>query len=628
MIQIDSERTESEFVHVDWHFSGAFSTPDGVARSNYYNVTGAPTVVFDGYDAQVGAGGPMYSTYNPIVVNHLANDLGKLSVSGTIVIDAGAGTGTVTGLVTIADGEVIANPAECKIKCVVYEDDITFCCDPRGGDHWETLARDALPEVVLTADAGGETQGYNQTFTLNGAWNSDNLHAIVYVQRDTNKRVLNAGFALAEYNVELANLDPPTQRVDGPVVPLEWDEEVTYTGAVTDDVVVTLNPASLPAGWSAELEYNTVIYPSTFTIPAMVSNQVANFKVRIFPNGGPGLGTVNVTAEPNSQPLEAVTTTHNAFSNTPAILFVDDDQGGATESFYQSAISNAGYSAIRHNLVAEGSPTSTYLDVFDAVVWTTGASETGTTDATQETALRTYLDNGGRVFLSSHGFADERFTTIFSINYIRMASRVVDVGATSATGVAADPIGDTLALSPLAPPFTDRADRVNPGSGAVAWLNNQSALPIALRYDNGTFRTVFMAAAFEGISTSAADPNNQDAVMERILDWLLPNAGTGVDVTSGVPTSRLQLSQNRPNPFTSTTSMSFALPKAGQVDLSVFDVSGRRVATIANGTMEAGTHSITWDGKDASGRSVATGVYLARLESAGEVVTQELVRVK
>ncbi len=70
------------------------------------------------------------------------------------------------------------------------------------------------------------------------------------------------------------------------------------------------------------------------------------------------------------------------------------------------------------------------------------------------------------------------------------------------------------------------------------------------------------------------------------------------------------LHQNFPNPFNPTTEICFDLPKAGKVNLAVYNVLGQKVATLVNGDMEAGNHSITWDASQQ-----ASGVYFYRIEA-------------
>ncbi len=86
------------------------------------------------------------------------------------------------------------------------------------------------------------------------------------------------------------------------------------------------------------------------------------------------------------------------------------------------------------------------------------------------------------------------------------------------------------------------------------------------------------------------------------------NLGT-VDVAPAAAPS-LELAQNVPNPFRTATRIDFSLARAGDVDVSIYDLAGRRVARLLRGAMTAGPHAVTWDGRTSSGVSAAPGVYL------------------
>lgn len=83
------------------------------------------------------------------------------------------------------------------------------------------------------------------------------------------------------------------------------------------------------------------------------------------------------------------------------------------------------------------------------------------------------------------------------------------------------------------------------------------------------------------------------------------------------------LYQNYPNPFNPTTTIRFGLPLEENVRLEVFDVLGRQVTTLASGVYAAGTHSVQFDG-----RSLASGVYLVRMQSGRRVQTMKMLLVK
>jgi YVTN family beta-propeller protein len=83
-----------------------------------------------------------------------------------------------------------------------------------------------------------------------------------------------------------------------------------------------------------------------------------------------------------------------------------------------------------------------------------------------------------------------------------------------------------------------------------------------------------------------------------------------------------------PNPFRDATELRFTLGAASQVDATVYDVMGRTVRTLARGrVLDAGLQSLRWDGRDAAGRPVGTGVYFVRLKTAGGTWTRMAARV-
>ncbi len=83
-----------------------------------------------------------------------------------------------------------------------------------------------------------------------------------------------------------------------------------------------------------------------------------------------------------------------------------------------------------------------------------------------------------------------------------------------------------------------------------------------------------------------------------------------------------------PNPFRGTTTLSYALAKGGAVELAVYGVDGRKVATLASGVQEAGSYRLVWDGRDGDGRMAHPGMYYARLTAPEGRFTRALVLVK
>ena len=88
------------------------------------------------------------------------------------------------------------------------------------------------------------------------------------------------------------------------------------------------------------------------------------------------------------------------------------------------------------------------------------------------------------------------------------------------------------------------------------------------------------------------------------------------------------LTQNFPNPFNSSTCIVYSIPKATNVELSIYDICSRLIRSLVRGKASAGTYLVRWDGKDSSGKEVGSGVYLYRLRAGPGKGQEDFVRVK
>jgi len=83
-----------------------------------------------------------------------------------------------------------------------------------------------------------------------------------------------------------------------------------------------------------------------------------------------------------------------------------------------------------------------------------------------------------------------------------------------------------------------------------------------------------------------------------------------------------------PGPVGREAAIRYALPEAGEVDLRVYDVSGRLVRTLARGPREEGDHEVVWDGRDERGRDVPSGIYFLRMQAGERVETARTVLIR
>jgi hypothetical protein len=94
------------------------------------------------------------------------------------------------------------------------------------------------------------------------------------------------------------------------------------------------------------------------------------------------------------------------------------------------------------------------------------------------------------------------------------------------------------------------------------------------------------------------------------------------------PAFATRLLAPHPNPFNPKVTLPFTLAMPGRVRLEVIDLAGRRIATLADGHFEAGEQSLTWNGRDATGKPQASGVYFVRFAATGYTETKRLVLLR
>jgi len=110
-------------------------------------------------------------------------------------------------------------------------------------------------------------------------------------------------------------------------------------------------------------------------------------------------------------------------------------------------------------------------------------------------------------------------------------------------------------------------------------------------------------------------------VPDTILSSVAPQEGN-------IPNT-FALYQNYPNPFNPSTTVRFDIPEASIVSITVYDILGRKVRTLAERTYDPGSHSMTWDGTSSGGVNVAAGVYLLRFQALnGPSFTQKMLLLR
>ena len=133
------------------------------------------------------------------------------------------------------------------------------------------------------------------------------------------------------------------------------------------------------------------------------------------------------------------------------------------------------------------------------------------------------------------------------------------------------------------------------------------------------------------LQEESVTPGSADSVRVQpysvLFVELYAQPATSVDDVASTPED-FALLQNYPNPFNPETTIRYTLPAPGEVELAVYDVTGRRVRTLVRQRQSAGAYTVTWDGRDARGQAVASGVYLYRLVAGGQVQVRRMVLLR
>ena len=103
---------------------------------------------------------------------------------------------------------------------------------------------------------------------------------------------------------------------------------------------------------------------------------------------------------------------------------------------------------------------------------------------------------------------------------------------------------------------------------------------------------------------------------------------TSMEETTPAIPSKFELAQNYPNPFTTSTAISYKLNNQSDVQITIYDILGREVKKFNIGEQQAGVHGILWDGKNSFGQKATTGIYFYRLQTGKESLVKKMVFVR
>ena len=376
------------------------------------------------------------------------------------------------------------------------------------------------------------------------------------------------------------------------------------------------------------------------TLSSTTATTDANGRARSTLTLGSDPGTNTVTATVAG--LEPVTFTASGYATPHSLTKVSGDgqEGPASTQlaapFVVFALDENGAAiagaVVTFSVTAGGGTLSSTTDASSCTIASFTSSTTATTDANGRASARLTLGSepgSNTVSATVEGLEAETFT----------ATATEQTTSHSLTKVCGDDQEGTAGVL-LAEPFvvsvSDEEDAamtgvvvtfsVTAGGGTLSSTtsttdaNGRAATRLTLGSELGTNS---VEATVEGLVPVTFTAIGQESPFASLFDAFLSGSGKLV----ALPDSP-QLAQNAPNPFNSQTVLSYFLPAAGPVRLDVFTLTGQRVAVLHQGPQQAGYHRLHWDGRDNTGRSLASGTYLYRLMTDETVLTRKLTLLR
>ena len=120
-------------------------------------------------------------------------------------------------------------------------------------------------------------------------------------------------------------------------------------------------------------------------------------------------------------------------------------------------------------------------------------------------------------------------------------------------------------------------------------------------------------------------PRNQHVTVQS---WWVNSANAEVNSDESLIPKEFALYENYPNPFNPTTQIAVDLPEAANTDITVWNIMGQKVATLYSGDLNAGHHTLNFDGRDSNGKQLTSGMYLYRISAGKYNATKKMTLMK
>ncbi len=601
-------------------------------RIGYYGINAVPTYVLDGHTYGVP------SDYQAMVTR--LNE--RLQVPSPIKINIHSRftDDSVFAAVQLIPVQEISAQS-LYLRVAITQRMVSYPSPPgsNGEKDFPEVLRKMLPNATGTAITGltlGDTLNFEFSTPAKGEWEMGDLAVVAWLQSDANKEVLQANIDFPTFQLQHQNAELNFSKAN---TVNHFAFSVFNRNDTTIHVQLKFNNVQKPSGWDNWFETEdgqkideaiSILAGDTLHFVALIqSGEFGSLNAQIFVENlddpgfyGEGYGygygaDLTVVVPENSD-----------------ILFVDDDGGASYEKNFFQILDK-----MKVRYIALDEPNALKLsqqfdlNQYSLILWNVSWGFPAFTPD-DINLLTNYLDKGGNLAIfgqdigwdifDSQGNSHFQKAMDFIHNYFDVKYVSDNSKGTSFVGVTGDPIGDGLSFD-LARPygfanfFPEELNTYSGKSQAIFKYNNGKIG--ALRYDSGTFKTVYFGIGFEQIATASA----RDSVLTRILNWTANI--TNLPHPSGEHPRSFVLLNHYPNPFNNSLILTFVLPNTLPVEISIFNSAGQKIKTW-KGIYPAGKHQIRWTATNQNQQVLASGVYYLRFTAGKTTIVRKLVLVR
>jgi len=399
------------------------------------------------------------------------------------------------------------------------------------------------------------------------------------------------------------------------------------------EILILQNDIRLSTALNWDLQVHNSDNPLVFTVPADFDTRDVTFTLALTVDssqtGGSGLyrDTIEFVETVGQTEYLVVNSGHSEALNSDAV--------------YKTTFNNLGQS-VRVWDRSRTFPDTVFLQNFKTVFWITDTSSTDIFEYSDIKALKSFLDKGNNLIMSSPHGLDELLSIdpFFVSDYLHLDLLSINGSSFTLYGITGNEVGDGIQFFLKTSLVFNGVHRllapVNGGREAFELNPNWGGGTVGISY-SGTYKTLFLTFPVETImDDKEPDFDTKATLLSRIVKFTGGDITAVEDEESGSTLPRnFTLYQNYPNPFNPTTIIKYTLNgqspaggKANRTRLAVYNLLGREVKVLIDEVQPAGTYEVNWDATDRNGQTVATGVYFYKLERGDLYETRKMVLLK